>query len=201
MGKQVLEEDMRFEMVKKRHRESFEKALDEGKVDKQLQGLCKFVAKTKGYFTSSGCAGRILLLSVPEGGGKKEAYFHEKWHREVSFNEVWKGIGKKSKGELWFKMEPFILHIGCKGLKDSRKIISMMRRIGIKRGGIMVAKEGKFIIEFTGTQNIAAPVKKGDEILVDEEYLKFLIAGGNEKIVKNYTQLKILEKECKKALK
>lgn len=201
MGKGVLEGDMRFKMVKKRHKESFEKALNEGKVDKQLQGLCKFIAKTKGYFTSSGCAGRILLLGIPEGEGKKGAYFHKKWHREVTFSEVWEAIGRKSKGELWFKMEPFILHLGCKGLKDSRKIISMIRRIGIKRGGIMVAKEGKFIVEFSGTQHIALPVKKGDEILVDEEYLKFLIARGNEKIVKNYSQLKILEKECKKAFK
>ncbi|MFH1587411.1 MAG: hypothetical protein ABID38_06135 [Candidatus Diapherotrites archaeon] len=201
MGNKVSEEDMRFSMVKVRHRESFEKALGEGKVDKQLQGLCKFIAKTRDYFTSSGCAGRILLLGIPEGGGKKETYFHEKWHRKVSFNEIWKGIEKQSKGELWFKMEPFILHIGCKGLKDSKKILSLMKSIGIKRGGIMVAKEGKFIVEFTGTQQIALPVKKGGKILIDREYMGFLLDEGNRKLAKNYLQLKTLEKECKKVLK
>jgi len=203
-GRSTMEKNvdkMRFRMVKERHSKSLGDALNEGKVDEQLQALCKYLEKTKNYFTSSGCAGRILLLGIPEGGTKKEAYFHEKWHREVNFSEIWSGIGRKSEGELWFKMEPFILHIGCADLKGGKKILSMMKNIGIKRGGIMVAKEGKFIVELTGTQQISLPVKNGDGILVEKEYLKYLIDSANRKLGKNYSQLKILEKECRKVLK
>ncbi len=191
----------RFSMVKEMHRNSLEKAIKEGKADKQMHSMCRFVASTKDFFTSSSCAGRIILLELPFDENKKDASFHRKWHRRVKEKELWQGIEGKTKGELWFKLDPFILHIGANTPENAGKILSCMKKAGIKRGGIIVAKEGKFLAEMQGTQAIAFPVKKGGKILVETEFMKYVLERANKKLEKNYLLLKKLEKILRKGLK
>lgn len=191
----------RFEMVKKTHKKSLEKAIKEKKADKQMMPLCKFVSETKNYFTSSSCAGRIILLQLPKEENKKDASFHRKWHRKVKETELWNGIHDKTIGEIWFKLDPFILHIGTNTLENAKKILTIMKKTGIKRGGIIVAKPGKFLIELQGTQTIAFPTKKDEKIITGKEVMKYMLKRANQKLEKNYTLLKKLEKNFRKELK
>ncbi len=190
----------RFRMIKARHKGTFEKALAEGKVDPQMIRYCKFVAGTKDYFTSSCCSGRILLLDLPKGEDKLGSRFHRKWHRTVKFKELWEGLNDESQGEVWFKQEPFILHLGCPDLDRAQKILEAMKKTGIKRGGIMYADEGKWMIELVGSQNISVPVKKGKKVLVEKKHLEYLLKRANEKLKKNYALLKKFEKNCRSLL-
>ncbi len=191
----------RFTMVNAMHKKSFEKAVNEGKADKQIIPMCRFVSKTKNFFTSSSCAGRIILLQLPKGESKKDASFHRKWHRIVKEKELWEGINAVTSGELWFKLDPFILHIGADSLENSKKVLAAMTKAGVKRGGIIVAKPGKFLVELQGSQGIAFPVKKRKKVLVEKEYMKYILERANEKLEKNYSLLKRLEKEFRKGLK
>jgi len=206
-------------MVKERHKKTFQKSVDIGAIDEQMIRLCEFINSTKKYFTSSSCAGRIVLLGVPKGEDKKGSYFHRKWHRKVKFDELWKALNEKASietakftperrkefsgkiggkdDEIWFKLDAFILHIGCGNLEDANKLIEVIQKAGIKRYGITVAKEGKFMLELIGTQNIAMPVKKGGKILVEREYLKKVLGFANKKLGKNYAQLSRFYKNCK----
>ena len=193
--------DKRFPMIKERHRGTFEKALGEGKVDPQMVSLCRFVAKgTRDYFTSSCCSGRILLIDLPKGEDKLGSRFHRKWHRTVEFKELWEGMQAPSAGELWFKQEPFILHLGCPDLEHAQKILAAMKKTGVKRGGIMFAEEGKYMIELMGTQNISVPVKKGGKVLIEKKHLEYLLQRANEKLKKNYALLKKFERNCRSLL-
>ena len=201
MEKESLE-STRFRMIKTRHRTSFEKACEDGKADALFIPFCKFVSKTKNYFTSSCCSGRILLLGLKgKKQNKKDSYFHFKSHEKVNFEDVWKALHENTVGELWFKAEPFILHIGTKNLVHAEKILNAMKNAGIKRGGIIVAKPGKFLIELMGTQGITLPVKKEKKILVSKEFFDLLVTCANKKLDKNLKQLKRTEKELKKVLK
>jgi len=191
----------RFCMVKEMHRKSLEKAIAEEKADRQITQLCRFVSKTKGFFTSSSCAGRIILLQLPKNENKLDASFHRKWHRRVKERELWQGISEKTEGELWFKLDAFILHIGANSLENANLILGAMKRAGVKRGGIMVAKDGKFLIELQGTQAMAFPVKKESKILVSGDYMHYALERANKKLAKNYAMLKRLEKEFRKCLK
>lgn len=191
----------RFEMVKARHAESFEKAVKDGKADHRMIGLCRFVAATKKFFTSSCCAGRILLLQLPKGESKREASFHRRWHREVKFRELKRALLEKTKGELWFKMEPFILHIGTNDIENAGRLLKIMNKAGIKRGGIIVVKPGKFLVELQGTQEISLPLKRNSEILVEDEYLRFLLRKANSKLRQTYERLERFEKMCRAELK
>ena len=140
----------RFAMVNAMHKKSLEKAIQEKKADKQIIPLCRFVSKTKNFFTSSSCAGRIILLQLPKGESKREACFHRKWHCVVKEKELWEGIDAETKGELWFKLDPFIFHVGANSLENAKKVLAAMTKAGVKRGGIIVAKPGKFLVELKG---------------------------------------------------
>lgn len=198
--RRLLEKKSRFEMTKKYHTETYEEAKKIGRLDEDFINLCDFIAKTKNYFTSSSCAGRITLISLGEGEEKKESAFYRKWHRTVTEDEVIQAVVKFNGRVLWFKQEPLILHLGTNTIENARIILKLCERSGIKRAGIKVAKEGKFIVELLGTQNLAVPIKEG-KIKVKEDYLKYLIKKANEKFKKNQELILRLEKEARKMLK
>ena len=189
-----------FSMVKERHRRTYEDALSQGKVDPQMQGLCGFVAKTKGFYTSSCCSGRIILLEK-KGGRKIDTFFHRKWHRKITLDELAQGLEEKTVGEIWLKVDPFILHIGCGSLEDASKILAAMKKAGVKRGGIIVAGPGKFMVELQGTEKMDVPVKKGETVFADGRYLAHLTENANALLEKNYARLEKLGQEFRKALK
>ena len=184
--------NIRFGMVKNRNMKRFKQAVEKHEVDEAMVPLCEFVNSRKHFFTSSSCSGRIILLKV-SGKTKRDASFHRKWHRTVSFEEVWQGIEKARAKELWFKMEPFIIHIGTDSLKRACKLLDIKNKAGVKRGGIIVAKPGKFLLELVGTEAIALPVKLGGKIIVSKRFLKEVVKKANEKLEANFLRLKKFE--------
>jgi len=201
MGKSDAVGENRFGMVKARHRKTFEEAAEKKLADEGLVPLCGFIAGTKNFFTSSGCAGRVILIQLPKGECKKDSSFHRRWHRPVGFAEVKKALGEKTKGEIWLKMEPFILHIGTGSIANAREILAVMNRAGVKRGGILSAKEGKFLVELQGTQEMSAPVKHGGKLLVGDAYLRYLVKKADCKMKRNREMLARFERECRACMK
>ncbi len=189
----------RFEMIKKRHKKTYEAALSQGKVDKPMESLCTFTAKTTNYYTSSCCSGRIMLLEK-HGSKKCDNLFHRRWHRTVTFEELKEGVNESTKGKVWFKMEPFILHIGCGTIENAKKILEAMQQAGVKRGGIILAGDEKFLIEMQGTERMELIVKEDGKNLVSDEYLKKILETANPMLENNFLRLKKFEKEFKKVL-
>jgi tRNA wybutosine-synthesizing protein 3 len=197
--RKMLEEKSRFEMTKKHHKETYEKAKKTGRMDEDFIPLCDYISKTKNYFTASSCAGRIALISLGEEETKQESAFYRKWHRKIKEKEITGAIKEFNGTVLWFKQEPLILHLGTNTLENAKKILELCEKCGIKRAGIKTAKEGKFIVEMLGTQNIMVPIKEGKNE-IGEKYLKYLIEKANEKFEKNQELIKKLEEKAKKML-
>ena len=194
--------DSRFEMIKKHNGAEFKKAVAEKKADALMIPLCSFINSLPEFFSSSSCAGRIMLLKTDAVESKREAGFHSKWHRKVKFRELLEEIERKVDApELWMKQEPFILHLGTNNLENANRLLRCCRIAGIKRAGIMVAEKEKFIVELIGTQNISLPVKKGNKALADKNYLKFVLLKANAKLARNYALLKKFEKILRRELK
>jgi len=193
--------EKRFIMVKEHHKNTFLKAKKDGKMDKGFIPLCDFLTKSEDYFSASSCAGRITLVGLDLRESKKESAFHRKWHRKVKFDEVKEGIDSYDGEVLWFKQEPLIFHLGSNTLENSKKILVACEKAGVKRSGIKVAKEGKFIIEIVGTHQINTPVRENGETKIDDSFLKYLVEKANQKFDKNNANLKKLEHEIKKILK
>ncbi|MFH1752209.1 MAG: hypothetical protein ABH821_04710 [archaeon] len=193
--------EARFKMIKERHKKSLLKAISESKADKQMISLTKYISKTKNYFTSSCCSGRILLLNLDESETKRVGAFYRKWHSPTTFKEVWVALNEKTKDNLWFKQEPFCLLAGANNLENAQEFVKIARNSGIKRVGVIVLKEGKYLIELFGTSYLSVPVKKEDEILVEKEYLKYVVSLANKKLKKNFEALKKFERLLKKNIK
>ena len=173
---------------KKKKLEDFNKAVKEKKVDEPIIKLLRKINKNSDVVTTSSCSGRIVLLEVDLIEGKKGAKFYKKWHRKVDPGEVEMALiehtGKKS---LWFRLEPFILHVTAKNLDSAKKFMKKMRTAGIKRGGIQSI--GKTVVmEFHGTDYVVIPVD-----FVSGEWTKILLLC-NKMLDRNFKVLKKLEK-------
>jgi tRNA wybutosine-synthesizing protein 3 len=167
-----------------------------------MASLCSFVNSLPEFFSSSSCAGRIMLLKVDESESKKEAAFLARWHRKITPSEAWGELQRKAGApEVWLKQEPFILHLGTNSLENANRILECMKLAGIKRGGIMLARPEKFLLEIVGTQNISLPVKKGNRIIVDRKFFDFVVKRANKKLLANYAALKRFERVLRERLR
>lgn len=187
--------DQKFDMIKKHHTETLKDAIETKKVDEILIPFLLEVTKIPDIFTSSSCAGRIMLLSTDENESKKISSFHKKYHRKVSFDEIKKDLSENTEHDIWLKTEPFIFHFGCKDYHKAKELLSFSQEFGLKKAGIITAKDGKFILEVTSTQFMALPLKSGDRLLIDDDYLEFIINRANKKIEINFERLEKFSKQ------
>ena len=185
--------EQKYKMIKEHHTKTLKKAIFEKKVDEILIPFLLEVVKIPFIFTSSSCAGRIMLLSTNEYESKKISSFHKKFHRVVTFDEIKSSIYDNSEKDLWLKVEPFIFHFGTKDFEFAKKILSFSQEFGLKKAGIISAKDGKFTLEVTSTQFMALPLKVDNKILIDDDYLKLIIDRANTKIKINFERLKKFE--------
>ena len=189
----------RFSMVKERHARSLQQAISDGKADEAFVPFCQWVSKTGDFFTSSSCSGRIALVQTDSKNSKKEASFLARWHEPADWAQLARALEKESlEEEVWFKQEPFILHIGTNNLENANRILDACKSAGLKRAGIMLAKEGKFMVELMGTQSMSLPIQLNKKRIVSEELLKSLLNKANQKMTLNRQQFERFEKAFKK---
>lgn len=174
---------------KKTRKKLLEKAIADGKVDELIIPLLLNIYKGKNILTLSSCVGRVVLLEFDYKGRKKTANFYRKWHRKVEAEEVELALSEHT-GErmLWFKVEPFILHVAAKTIKDAGEFLEKVRSVGVKRGGIQTVKKEKITIEIQGNNQMIVPVNP-----IKAEWDK-IIEMGNIMLEDNYNVLKKLEK-------
>ncbi|MBN1159860.1 MAG: hypothetical protein JXA43_01320 [Candidatus Diapherotrites archaeon] len=180
---------MEWETVKRRNRATLIKEEKEGKVDEILIKFLKKMNSKKDFGTSSSCAGRIMLIDIPDDGKKNKTVRPAVWHREVNIDEFWNVLENYSGNELWFKQEPYILHIVCKDVDSAQKILKLKAKRGMKRGGIFVINKERVMIELEGTKKMEFPVKKKNKMLITKESAEFMLQKANKKLSSNYKEL------------
>ncbi len=160
-------------------------ALRKGEVDEPIIPLLNLINSFPDYVTTSSCAGRIVLIKIPESGKKHEAEFIYKTHYETTFEEVWEALKegvKKYKESIWFRAEPVILHVDCRNIEAAIKIVKLAREAGWKRSGIFEIKPYRVMCELHSTERLDTIVAKDGKILVTEEYMKVLVYEANKKL-------------------
>jgi len=194
-------EETRFRMTKNTSMKKLASAIDEKKADTLLVPFLKIFNKKKNIFTSSSCAGRIMLLGADEYEHKMPNMFAAKWHRNVKTNEIWNVLQKDyDYPEIWFKQESYIFHFVCKDLDVAKKVLQLKNKFGIRRGGIFTIDDGRYIIELIGSNNMSLPVKYGKKILLTKDQIDIIVKKANQKLTKNYKILKELMKIFQKEL-
>jgi len=181
---------MSFEQDKQKQLSKIDKS-SIGSWDSKIKQLCNKLNKSKNYYTTSSCGGRIVLIkSLDE---KSEDVFLFRTHDKISFNELKKALENiKYNGLVEFQQTTCILHVACESLKHAQDIVNKAKFAGWKRSGIIGGKRN--MVELHSTESISFPIMENKKILVDDNFLKLTIEQANKKLEKTWKKIENLEK-------
>ncbi len=162
-----------------------------GSIDKEIKKLVDKINSLENYYTTSSCSGRILILAMPKSGKKQDIKWIFSSHNKVNFNAINKALKKikNIKEDLWFRTDPAIMHITSKAINNAIILLNIARDIGFKRSGIIGIRKTKVSMELISTERLETIIAKKGKIIIDENYLKYLIKEANLKLGK--TRMKI----------
>jgi tRNA wybutosine-synthesizing protein 3 len=159
-----------------------------GNWDKQITSLCEKINKTKSYYTTSSCSGRIAIIFDREKKGP--GVFLKVYHDKTSFEQLKKDLKEvvKSTATILFKQEPCGLHVATKTLNDAQNFLDKAKLAGWKKSGI-ISSNKRFIVECFSTENLSFPIISGGNILVDDNFLKIIVKKSNENLKKSWKKI------------
>ncbi len=187
-------------------------------IDKDIKPLIDSINSHKDYYTTSSCSGRILLIEK-KTDKKQDARFAFVEHKKADYSAIKKslhesiggrrgrgggtraypkevggggGVGRstlKTKNDVWLKQESIIMHVCCRNLESAKKLLKIIRDLGIKRAGI-IAIGKRIIIEIIGTEAMETIIARNGKMLTDDSYLKILVKEANKKLERNKKKIK-----------
>jgi len=132
-----------------------------GSIDNKIKKLVDKINSLDGFFTTSSCAGRILLLAIPESNKKNEVQYLFNSHNKIKFNQIKKIINKKlPKNDVWLRVDGAILHVASSNIDSAKRFLNTARDIGFRRSGIISIGKSKIIMELISTEKIETIVSK-----------------------------------------
>ncbi len=165
-----------------------------GEWDKKIKKLCNKINKKKNYYTTSSCAGRVVLLKASDK--KQPNLFLFVTHNKISSPELKKQLNlavKKYKKLIYFKQECCGLHVACETLAATQNLLDKAKFAGWKNSGIIASRK-RFICHFRSTEKLELPIADKGKILVSDELLKLLASESNKKLSRTWQKIKNLEK-------
>lgn len=169
------------------------------KIDDKIIPILDILNGIEGFYTSSSCAGRIVLLQIPRIGDKKEALFLGIWHRTIISEEITSAAANATQGLLWLLAQAPILHIGAQTTELADTLVKTAISSGFKNSA-MKSTGKKTVIELSSTERLDAPIGRDGCIFCEVEYLHLLTEIANEVIERSQQKLIRFEKNLKKSL-
>ncbi|XP_029805584.1 tRNA wybutosine-synthesizing protein 3 homolog isoform X2 [Suricata suricatta] len=134
-----------------------------GSVDEDVVDIVQLLNGREQYFTTSSCAGRIILLDGNINGfevQKQNCCWLLVTHKPCVKDDVIVAL-KKANGDAVLKFEPLILHVQCRQLQDAQ------------------------ILAIRSTHGLEVPLSHKGKLMVTEEYIDFLLKIANQKMEEN----------------
>ncbi|MBN2881534.1 hypothetical protein JXM83_05795 [Candidatus Woesearchaeota archaeon] len=173
----------------------------QGHVDEEIIYLVNTINDKKNIYTTSSCAGRILVTFRPETKNKADVIWVYKSHKPSEFETIIKQTkefveSNTKKGLLSFKQEPMIIHVATKDIETAHELITIACDSGFKKKGVISIGK-RIITEITSSKTIEFPIGEDNKIYCDENHLKWIINKANQNIKTNKTMIDKLEKTIK----
>ena len=185
--------------IRRQHLTAFTRAYRKGLVDKGIIPLLNAVNNyTEDCVTTSSCYGRIVLIAFRHIGDKSLSSFYRKWHGPVDKEIIWREI-QNYRGEypLWLLLQSTIIHIKCRSLKIAIEIRNKGLEAGYKYSKILSISPRGITTEISGTERLNLPVKIGDKILINKDFMEYFSKIMNEMFqrieIKKIRLIEILE--------
>lgn len=188
-------------MSRKEYLDAKEKALKklkiasiEHKIDEKIRPILMLINRIDGYYTSSSCAGRIVLLQIPRIGDKREALFLGIWHRTISPREITTASANATHGLIWLLAQAPILHIGAQTPQLADTLVKTAVSCGFKNSAFKSSGK-KIVIELSSTERLDAPIGRDGRLYCGKENLILLTEIANEVIERSQEKLIRFEKK------
>jgi len=194
-----MPKEKEFLDAKEKALNSLEKAKIENRVDEGIIELLDIINKSENYYTSSSCAGRVVLIELPHLGDKKGAEFLGKWHSKIEPVEIGEAAGKAKSGMIWLLAQSPILHIGANTHETSDILLKTAISCGFKNSGAKSTGR-KIIVEICSTERLDSPIGKDGKLFCNDEYLDLLVNIANEIMDRSNLKLHRFEDKIKKYL-
>ncbi|XP_051021758.1 tRNA wybutosine-synthesizing protein 3 homolog isoform X2 [Acomys russatus] len=134
-----------------------------GSVDEGAVEVVELLNSRDEFFTTSSCAGRILLLDGSTNGSGVQKQ-HCCWllvtHKPCVKDDVMAALNGTTSDAV-LKFEPFILHVQCRTLQDAQ------------------------LLAVRSTHGLEVPLSHKGKLMVTEEYIEFLLTIANKKMEEN----------------
>ncbi len=187
-----------FEKEKKDFLNKIDKS-KKGSIDKDALKLVSGINSKANYYTTSSCAGRIVLLEKLSRKKNKCRWLLVK-HSKVTSNEIYNCLkdykSKNNGNEVWFKQEPLIIHVRCKNIEAAKRFLDASRKL-YKRTGIISLNDKKIMIELIGNERIDTIIANQGWI-ADVNYIKELVKHANRNFMENKKKISKFLKIIKK---
>ena len=172
----------------------------ENKVDMDILPVLNIINNSEDYYTSSSCAGRIVLLEIPNIGDKKEAKFLGKWHGSIQPNDILSTLEKSGSGQLWLLAQSPIIHISARTEDSADKMLKTAVSCGLKNSGLK-SLGNKIVVEVCSTERLDSPIGRNGELFCNDEYLQMLVDISNDVLSKSRRKLNRFEDKLKEMFK
>jgi len=194
-----MSKEKEFLDAKEKALNSLEKAKIEDKVDEGIIAILDIINNSDYYYTSSSCAGRVVLIELPHLGDKKGAEFLGKWHRKIETDEIVRAAKKSKNGMLWLLAQSPIFHIGANAHDASDNLLKTAISCGFKNSGVKSTGR-KIIVEICSTERLDSPIGKDGKLFCNEEYLDLLVNIANEITDRSTIKLHIFKEKLEQYL-
>jgi tRNA wybutosine-synthesizing protein 3 len=179
--------------AKERALRALEAARSGQKIDEGILSILDLINNIEGFYTSSSCAGRIIILEIPHIGDKRRAKFLGIWHRPIHPEEIQTAASSATTGLLWLLAQAPILHIGVQTPELAESMIKTAISSGFKNSGVKSTGK-KIVIEVASTERLDAPIGRDGILFCEEKYLFLLVEIANEVIERSRKKLEKFEK-------
>ncbi len=146
-----------------------------GKVDLGVKRILDIINGVPEYYTTSSCSGRVVVLSLPELGDKKNASFLNKWHEPpVTSDDLKKTLEKHTSSNMVFlQMQAPIFHVCCSSIDAADRLVKIGILAGLKNSSIK-RFSSPYLVELNGTERMDVPLCGQGKAFWNVSYLEFL---------------------------
>jgi len=173
----------------------------QGFLDEEIKNLVNLINDKKNCYTTSSCAGRILILFRPETKIKSDVVWIYKSHQKSDFEIIMNSLNDFLKsntltGQIIFKQEPMIIHIATSSLDIANQLMTVAGDCGFRRKGI-ISFSKRIILEVTSSNTIEFPIGQDSNLSITENFLKYVLGFANNNIDYNKKMIDKFENEIK----
>ncbi len=189
-----------WEVEKQRSLARLREDATRGKVDSDIMGLLELINSLEDYYTTSSCSGRIQIAEVRYPWEKWDYRVLGKWHRPITLEEAHECISK-GKQNVWYMVQPPIVHVAARTLEAARRLLVIARQSGFKHSGIQGIRSHRIIVEVLCMDKMEVPLIYEGRWLFRREELRTLVSIGNELLLKGKRRLRNLEDNLRRSLR